>query len=138
MMVAVVLSGCNGLPGPVIDTDGDGVPDNEDDCPFNKNKWELIPLPFEVTSKDRYDELDILGLNWITKAWVEVKNLGAIPGTFTLNVHIRTAERDYNISETGYIEPGEKKKIYVELDLHWGEDSSWSYVIDAPMDRCEG
>lgn len=118
------------------DSDSDGIGDNSDDCPFNKNKWSLTFLPYEVTGKNLYTELDLLGLNWITKAWVEIKNQGDISGTFTLNAHIRTAEKDYEISENAYIEPGEKRKIWIELDLHWGEDSSWTYKIIAPMDKC--
>ena len=118
------------------DSDSDNHGDNSDDCPFNKQKWELQPLPYEVTGSELYGKLD--GLNWVTEGWVEIENKGIIPGTSALNAHIRTASQDYDLIETGYIEPGERKKIFVFLDLGWLEDSKWTYMIDAPLDRCEG
>ena len=115
------------------DSDGDGHGDNSDYYPYDKNKWKQeIPLRYEVIRTDT-DEVLIDFSNWIRKFIVEIKNIDSIPGTFTVNYHIRTAKQDYSLTEIGYIVPGDTREIIASVDLSFGEDFTWSYQVIPPM-----
>lgn len=89
-----------------------------------------VPLSYTVINDDAYGKLS--GINWITEAYVEIKNTDTEPGTFRVNFHFRTVEQDYHPSEVGYIVPGESKKIYCTVDTEFGEDIAWNYDIIPP------
>lgn len=114
LLLAVIFSGCLG---------GNGGLGGE-------QEEQKVPLSYRVVEAKAYGKLS--GLNWITEAYVEIKNTDTIPGTFKVNFHFRTAKSDYYPSEIGYIVPGESKKIYCTVDTAWGEDVTWNYDVKPP------
>ena len=114
------------------DSDGDGHGDNSDAYPHDPYKWKPeVPLKYEIISSDMYGKLD--GFNWVTEAYIEVKNIDNIPGTFKVEFRFITLDETYYESEIGYIIPGESKKIYSQIDTDFGENTKFEYRVIPPM-----
>lgn len=72
---------------------------------------------------------DALQLNPKAQGYVRIENTDTEPGTFQVDCHFRTAERDYYPSARKYIEPGETEKITCRADTAWNDQATVSYEI---------
>lgn len=95
------------------------------------------------TSEPRYLTYDVVNhgsyldaLPYDSVGWVEIKNTDSEPGAFkvTFYAHFADPSKDTIYQETGYIYPGETKRIEARYTaLEFLEDITWTYEIIVPQ-----